>query len=169
MCTFKHCWLGFLFTSLIAIIPQAFAFSDIDDNSATIDTFIGQGKWTVVEVWASDCRMCQLSIQHIVNFKTTHPAVDILGISVDGKEGKANAKAFIDEQHLTFPNLLSQKDEIDQYLFSTAGKNFIGTPTFLFYNPQGQLLTVQAKALTEKELGAFIDSQGEQQEIAEPC
>jgi len=165
----KHQWLSTLCMCLIPLMTSAYAMTDMDDNPADIQTLVGKGKWTVVEVWASDCRMCQLSIQHIVNFKTAHPEVDIVGISVDGSQGKADAQTFIGEQHLTFPNLLSDKTEMDQYLFATAEKNFIGTPTFLFYDPEGKLLTVQAKALTEKELGGFIDSQGSPAEIAEPC
>ena len=165
----KHLWTSTVFVSLTLLITPVSAMEDMNNNPTNIETLGGKGKWTVVEVWASDCRMCQLSAQHIVKFKDAHPEVTIIGISVEGKQGKANAQKFIDEQRLTFPNLLSEKTEIDQYLFSTAEKNFIGTPTFLFYDPQGTLVTVQPKALTEKELGRFIDSQSPQPEIAEPC
>lgn len=166
----KHVQRG-LYALLLAVglTASAHAITDMDDNPVKLEALVGKGKWTIVEVWASDCRMCQLSIQHIVNFKTTHPDVAIIGISVDGSAGKANAQAFIDEQGLTFSNLLSQKDEIDQYLLDNAEKGFIGTPTFLFYDPDGKLLTVQARALTEKELGTFIDSHDTAPEIDEPC
>jgi peroxiredoxin len=147
----------------------ATAMQDMDGKPIDIAASVGKGKWSVVEIWASDCRICQLSSQHIVNFKEAHPDVAIIGVSVNGAAGKADAQTFIDEQRLTFPNLLSDKTEIDQYLFNTTEKNFIGTPTFLFYDPQGKLVTMQAKALTEKELSGFMDSQGSQQEITEPC
>lgn len=165
----KCLWLGAMCACLMSVMTPASAVTDMDDNPIMINTLVGKGKWTVVEIWASDCRMCQLSIQHIVNFKLAHPNVDIVGISVDGQANKANAQTFIEEQRLSFPNLLSHKNEIDQYLFDTAGKSFIGTPTFLFYDPKGKLLTVQSRALTEIELGKFIDSQQPQPEIAEPC
>ncbi len=163
-------WINLLI--IIYLMPfatSASAITDMNNNPINIETLVGKGHWAIVEVWASDCRMCQLSIQHIVNFKATHPEVDIIGVSVDGKEGKAHAQGFIHEQKLTFPNFLSNKEEIDKYLFTTIEKNFIGTPTFIFYDPQGKLLTVQPKALTEKELSGFIDSQGSQEIRPEPC
>lgn len=167
MQTIKQVWASLL---LLAFTTSAPAITDMDNNPSNIGTFVGKGKWAVAEIWASDCRMCQLSIQHIVSFKASHPEVDIIGISVDGEAGRGNAQTFIDEHQLSFPNLLSHKDEIDQYLFSSMAKNFIGTPTFLFYDPQGKLVTVQARALTDKELGKFIDSQdAPPQDIADPC
>ncbi|OQX13166.1 MAG: alkyl hydroperoxide reductase [Thiothrix lacustris] len=165
----NYSWINGVCLALMLFTAPTSAMQDMDGNSVDLTTSVGKGKWSVVEIWASDCRICQLSIQHIVNFKATHPDVNIIGVSVDGAAGKADAQTFIDEQHLTFPNLLSDKQEIDHYLFTTAEKNFIGTPTFLFYDPQGKLLTVQAKALTEKELSGFMDSQGTQVDIAEPC
>jgi hypothetical protein len=33
-----------------------------------------------------------------------HPDVAIIGVSVDGAAGKADAQTFIDEQRLIFPN-----------------------------------------------------------------
>lgn len=160
-------WFGMMFMGLATLATPASALTDMDGKPVNIKSLTGKGKWSVAEVWASDCRMCQLSIQHIVNFKAKHPDVGIFGISMDGISGKANAQRFIDDQELRFPNLLSDKEEMNQYLFDTAGKGFVGTPTFLFYNPDGKLVTVQARALTEKELSRFIDSREPQKEEAE--
>lgn len=145
---------GALFTT------PATALSGMDDKPASLEELVGKGKWTVVEVWASDCRACRGSIHETVDFEMSNPDVDVIGISLDGAEGKANAEKFIDEQGLTFPNLLSNPSEIDKYLFSTAKESFIGTPTFMVYNPLGKLLTVQPGAVTAEELSAFISKQG---------
>ena len=144
---------GALFT------PSASALSDMDDKPTTFDSLVGKGKWTLMEVWASDCRMCRASIHHTVDFEISNPDVAVVGVSLDGTEGKANAAKFIDEQGLTFPNVLSNPSEIDKYLYTTAKESFIGTPTFMVYNPQGKLLAVQAGAATAEELSAFINKQ----------
>lgn len=147
---------------LALFTPPASALTDMHGKTASLETLVGQGKWTVVEVWASDCRACRGSIHHTVDFETANPDVDVIGISLDGADGKANAEKFIDEFGLDFPNLLSNASEIDQYLYSTAKESFIGTPTFMLYNPQGKLLAVQPGVVTEEELGAFIHKQDAQ-------
>lgn len=158
----KKMWQGVIFVCLVFLMMPAHALTDMDDNPADLKTLVGNGKWSIVEIWVSDCRICQLTAQNMASFKDAHPDVNIIGISLDGKEGKNAAQNFIEEHQLEFPNLLSHKKEIDQYLFDVAGQGFIGTPTFLFYNPQGKLSAVQARALTDKELGKFIENKGDE-------
>ncbi|OQX01081.1 MAG: alkyl hydroperoxide reductase [Thiothrix lacustris] len=137
----------------------ASALSDMNDKPTTFDSLVSKGKWTVMEVWASDCPMCRASIHHTIDFQVSNPDVTVVGVSLDGAEGKADAEKFIDEYGLTFPNVLSNPSEIDQYLYTTAKESFIGTPTFVVYNPEGKLLAVQPGAVTEEELSAFIKKQ----------
>ncbi|WML91348.1 TlpA disulfide reductase family protein [Thiothrix lacustris] len=155
-----------LFIQGVLLTAPANALSDMQDTPITFDNLVGKGKWTVMEVWASDCRMCRASIHHTVDFEMSNPDVDVIGISLDGKEGKANAKKFIDEQGLTFNNLISDPSEIDKYLYSTAKESFIGTPTFMVYNPEGKLLAVQPGAITAEELSDFIKKQDTQNKPA---
>ncbi|WGZ96077.1 MAG: hypothetical protein QJT81_08935 [Candidatus Thiothrix putei] len=54
---------------------------------------------------------------------------------------------------------MSNPSEVDKYLYTTAKESFIGTPTFMVYNPQGELLAVQPGAVTAEELSSFIEKQ----------
>lgn len=148
-----------LFTCLTLFTGHAAALTDMEDKPASIEALVGKGKWTVMEVWASDCRACRGSIHETVNFEAANPDVDVVGISLDGADGKANAEKFIEEFGLDFTNLLSDPSEFDKYLYNTAKESFIGTPTFMVYNPEGKLLAVQPGALTEEVLSAFINKQ----------
>lgn len=148
-----------LLAGLTLLTPPVSALTGMDDKPASLETLVGKGKWTVVEVWASDCRACRGSIHETINFEAANPDVDVVGISLDGSGGKANAEKFIDEFGLDFTNLLSDPSEFDKYLYSTAKESFIGTPTFMVYNPAGKLLAVQAGAITEEALSAFIKRQ----------
>ncbi|MGB3916032.1 TlpA family protein disulfide reductase [Thiothrix litoralis] len=161
MLPIKHALIIALFAHGLLLTAPANALSDMEDKPATFDSLVGKGKWTVMEVWASDCRMCRATIHHTVDFETSNPDVDVIGVSLDGKAGKANAEKFIDEQGLTFTNLLSDPSEVDKYLYSTAKESFIGTPTFMVYNPQGKLLAVQPGAVTAEELSDFIKKQSQ--------
>lgn len=157
--------IAFLFSSMLFALP-AKALTDMDEKPVTIDGLIGKGKWSVFEIWASDCRMCRASIYETVNFETANPDVDVYGISLDGVTGKTNAERFIDEYGLTFPNLLSTPSEIDTYLYSTAKESFIGTPTFMVFDPQGKLRVVQPGTVSEEALSNFIKQQDAQEKPA---
>lgn len=141
----------------------ASALSNIDGTAASFDTLAVKDKWTVVEVWASDCRACRASIHEVIDFEASNPSAAVVGISLDGEtaSGKANAQKFIDEFGLTFNNLLSNPSEFDKYLYGTHKQSFIGTPTFLIYDPQGTLRAVQAGAVSAEALTDFIKKQAE--------
>ena len=64
---------GALFTT------SANALSDMENKPVTFDSLVGKGKWTVMELWASDCRMCRATIQHTVDFEASNPDVDVIG------------------------------------------------------------------------------------------
>ena len=73
---------------------------DFQGRSRTLSEFTGQGKWTIVMFWASDCRVCNAEAQEYVLFHDRHHDKDaaILGISLDGRAGKAGALDFIERQ-----------------------------------------------------------------------
>ncbi|MFN3786360.1 MAG: TlpA family protein disulfide reductase, partial [Thiothrix sp.] len=133
-----------LLAYLTLFTHTALALSGLDGTATSFDSVAVKGKWTVVEAWASDCRVCRASIHETIDFAAGNPDVAVIGISLDGAtaSGKANAQKFIDEFGLTFNNLLSNPTEFSDYLSSTHKRNFIGTPTFMLYDPQGTLHAV---------------------------
>lgn len=147
-----------LLAHMTLFTPAAFALSSLDGTAASFDQLAVKDKWTVVEVWASDCRACRASIHEIIDFEASNPDVAVRGISLDGEtaEGKAKAQKFIDEFGLTFDNLVSNPSEFDKYLYGTHKQSFIGTPTFMIYDPQGKLRAVQAGAVAAQALADFI-------------
>lgn len=155
----KQALIMALLAHLTLFTAPASALSGMDGKPASFDTLASKGKWTVVEAWASDCRACRSSIHETVDFEAGNPDVAVVGISLDGDSGKANAEKFIDEFGLSFTNLLSNPSELDQYLYSTAKESFIGTPTFMVYDPEGKLRAVQPGIVTAEELAAFISKQ----------
>lgn len=159
MSPIKQALIIALFAHGALFSTTASALSELDGKTVTFEELVGKGKWTVMKVWASDCRACRASAHHTVDFEATNPEVDVIGISLDDTSGKADAEKFIDEQGFTFTNLLSNPSEVDKYLYTTAKESFIGTPTFMVYNPQGKLLAVQPGVVTAEALSAFIQKQ----------
>lgn len=156
---FKRFMIMALFAQMMILALPAKALTDMEEKPTSIAEVTGQGKWTVIELWASDCHMCRASIHHTVAFAQANPDIAVYGIALDDIAGKQAAQDFIDEHNVSFPTLLSNPSEIDKYLYTTAQESFIGTPTFMVFNPQGQLQALQPGVVTEEELTAYIRSQ----------
>jgi len=122
---------------------------DLDGQAHSIDDYTGHGKWLVVMIWASDCSVCNADAHHYVDFYNAHHDKDIsvLGVSMDGWAGRAAAKDFIRRHHVTFPNLVGEPTAVAQLFQNLTGQSWVGTPSFLIYDPSGTLRVQQAGAV----------------------
>jgi len=134
------------------------AFKDFDGKAHQLTDYIGKGKWTVVMFWASDCRVCNAEIGQYIQFHQDHKDKDasILGVSLDGQSGIAAAQDFIKRHAVPFPNLLGEPEDIANLYQDLTSNSWVGTPSFLVYNPQGKLLAAQAGAVPPELIEKFI-------------
>jgi hypothetical protein len=58
---------------------------------------------------------------------------------------------------LTFPNLIGESDRVALQYTSISGDSRFGTPSFLLYNPQGDLKAAQLGAVSVDKLEAYIE------------
>jgi len=149
---------GFLLGSLVLALPAA-AITDMNGQPVNLDNLTGQGKWTVFKIWASDCHVCNHTAHHMNDFDMSADNADIYGISLDGQGGKHNAQRFINKHSVAVPTLLADVMEVDDLIYEEAKQSFIGTPTYMVYDPQGELKAVQAGAITSDQLIGFINKQ----------
>jgi peroxiredoxin len=127
---------------------------DMHGRDRNVKEFIGQGKWTVVAVWASSCTICQQEIQQMSFFHQAHKNKDaiVLGISIDGQAGKQQAAGFIKEHRLDFTNLLAELPQMQQF----GGGPLMGTPTFYLYSPKGRLRAHQVGPVSREQIEQFM-------------
>ena len=138
-----------IFISLFILLTTqaAMAFTDIDGKPTTIESFIDKNKWTVVEVWSSDCPVCRKHMPSMVKFDGKLKNTQILGITLDGideEEGYDNAEEFIMQYGMKFPNLVTNAIEMNVWMQQNTPEGLIGTPTFMIFAPKGQLVAMQA-------------------------
>lgn len=160
---FSNPWKHALFGLLLAVTLPAFSddtiLQDFAGNDAMLEDYTGKGKWLAVMYWASDCHVCNVEAHNYADFHNRHHEkdVEVLGISLDGAAGKKNAEQFIKRHKLTFPNLIGESDLVTlQYTFTT-GDNRFGTPSFLLYNPEGELVAAQLGAVPVNTIESFIE------------
>ncbi|MEW6330677.1 MAG: TlpA disulfide reductase family protein [Pseudomonadota bacterium] len=120
---------------------------DVEGRERNVNEFVGQGKWTIVAVWSSDCPICRRDIHHMTFFHDEHRKKNatVLGFSIDGYHNRAKAKGFIEDQSLNFPNLVGEPEDASRL----SGAMFIGTPTYYFFSPEGRFMTQRIGPVTQ--------------------
>jgi len=140
--------------------------TDFNGKPLKLGELVGGGKWTVVAVWASDCPICRAELPQMDFFHSAHKGKDarVVGLSIDGYSGKRAAVKFIDDVGLEFPNYFV--DVMD--LFQIGAGQFIGTPTFYIFSPDGKPVGHQTGPLTQEQAEAFIARKSKATKRADP-
>jgi peroxiredoxin len=133
-------------------------FSDFDGKPQQLEDHIGGGKWLVVMIWASDCQICNAEAATYARFHESQreKGVGVLGVSMDGQDNKAAALAFIERHDLPFPNLIGEPGMVSLYYAALTRESLRGTPTFLIFDPDGELAAAQAGAVSPDAINRFI-------------
>jgi len=138
-----------------------------DGKKYNLNKFIGHGKWTVLNIWGTDCPPCQEEIPELVNFHDNHQDKDaiVLGVAIDfpsyGYADKEEVIQFMDDHLMDFTVLLSD-DSVTQKI--DAG-SLQGLPTTLVYKPDGELAGMQVGTVTAKILETFIAKHSKQKKM----
>lgn len=146
-------------TGLASAAGPDLVLSDLNGKPVPVSRYIGQGKWTLVMLWAHNCPVCNREVDDISFFYDAHKKkdVNVLGVSVDGPSQLAKAQAFVDDHLVDFPNLVIEpaSQAIDKF----GGGPFVGTPTFYVYSPEGELVAKNVGAISVKALNEFLENQ----------
>jgi len=151
--------------AILLFTPVTFAaidgLQDFKGNTQNLDNFKGKGKWTIVMMWASDCHICNEEAHQYVAFHKKHQNKDaaVLGISLDGENKKDDARGFIKEHAINFPNLIGEPIYVAELYRDLTGDSFLGTPTFLIFSPDGNLRAQQVGAVPTDLIEQFMVSE----------
>ena len=159
-------WLFTLSTLLIPMTSQAAGtdpykykgFTSMDGKKHSFNDFRGKGKWLVVMVWRKDCHVCNQEVHQYMAFHKKHKdtLATVIGISVDGPEGKAKAQSFIKRHKVNFPTMLISSQMFGSLYHAMSGKQFRGTPTIMIYARDGSHKGQQAGAVPSSIIEKFI-------------
>jgi len=134
-------------------------FSSLDGKPEKMESHTGNGRWLVVMIWASDCHICNTEAKTYDQFyRSRHDtSVSVLGISIDGEEKNAAARQFVNRHKLSFPNLIGEPGMVGLYFSALTKESLRGTPTFMVFDPNGDLAAVQAGAVPPESIDRFIE------------
>ncbi len=162
-------WINFTFFALLLLSNTSVAFTTLDSKQVHLGNYIGKGKWTVIEVWESNCAACRSHMPEMVKFDGTLDNVQLIGVSLDTQEGIEKAEAFIEEYSIKFPTIISNLVEMNIWMQKAVGQGLLGTPTFLIFNPEGQIAAAQPGIVKVKAIESYVSSKTESSEEESDC
>lgn len=136
----------------------AVEFSEFDGSNGALDAYTGKGKWVVLKIWAHDCSVCNQEAHEYVAFHGKHKDKDavMLGLSMDGKKNYKKAQQFMRRHKISYTTLLGEPEMVASYYQNKTGSPWIGTPTFMVFNPSGKLVAETAGAVPTALIEQFI-------------
>ncbi len=131
-----------------------------DGSDAPIHPNIGDGKWTLVMLWATTCHICEIDKPLMSELHEKHKGgnIEVFGISIEGQEKMPAVQKYLAERDVKFPNSVGEFLTVGSSMLNIAEESLRGTPTYLLFSPEGDIKAVQAGHLTPEVVENFVES-----------
>ncbi|MEJ2114839.1 MAG: TlpA disulfide reductase family protein [Gammaproteobacteria bacterium] len=132
----------------------------LDGKFTTLSQHFEKDKWTLVMLWTTNCGICQREYPIMSEFHNKHKDIDakVLGVSLDGYSKLDAITQHISEMPMTFDNLIGEITVVAFNYKSATEEALRGTPTFLMFNPAGQLVGHNPGPVKPEALEKFISN-----------
>ena len=130
----------------------------LEGKFATLSQHFEEGKWTLVMLWTSDCGICKREYPIMSEFHDKHKDTDakVIGVSLDGYSQLEQIMRHINEMPITFDNLVGELMVVSFNYEASTEEPLRGTPTYMMFNPQGQLVGHNQGPVKIESLEKFI-------------
>lgn len=132
-------------------VPAALAFELVDTKGQPHRLKDYEGRWVVVNFWATWCVPCIQEIPEIAEFHREHRRVVVIGIATDA-DNVAKVKRFAAKVGHDYPLVLSTPKVAKQLGEPKA------LPTTRVYDPTGKVVYDRVGRVTRKSLEALTGS-----------
>lgn len=129
----RYAWMLAILAALLAFAQQAAAFDVVDTLGHRHRLADYQGRFVVVNFWATWCAPCVAEIPEIAAFSRAHPEVVVLGVAID-VDDPAMVKQFAAKVGIDYPLVLSD-EKVERELGSPSV-----LPTTRIYDPRGKVV-----------------------------
>ena len=129
--------------------PVDYSLPDLHGKNHSLADY--QGKWVIVNYWATWCTPCQEEIPDLVEFHDRHKDDDAVVIGINFEDiGEEQLTAFVDSFLISYPILRSEP------LAVTPLGAISGLPTTYIIAPDGSPVARQVGPVTGKQLEDYI-------------
>jgi len=117
---------------------------DVDGKPVTSEADVGKGKWQVVMLWATNCHVCAEMKPLLSEFHDKHKDsnAEVYGIALDGAANVKRVQQYMTDHKVTFPTYIGELGLIAINFEINAEVRLSGTPTYMLFNPDGELAAI---------------------------
>jgi len=132
---------------------QSLTYQDVLLNEQVND-----GKFTLVMIWSTDCVPCEQQKPMIQAFHDDYSATqaNVIGIANDGMEMLDRISELLDKHTPNYPNFVASPKTFYSDFEIATGKKFRATPTYIMYDPDGNVAGVAAGPITRELLDKVV-------------
>ncbi len=114
----------------------------LNGKFTTLSQHFEENKWTLVMLWTTNCGICVREYPIMSEFHDKHKDIDakVLGVSLDGYSQLDKITRHISEMPMSFDNLIGELTVVAFNYEASTEEPLQGTPTYMMFNPQGQLV-----------------------------
>lgn len=159
MKVFRCCTLLWLGLFGFSVNSTAFEVVDTRGKADRFEEVVVSSGWTLVMLWAHDCIPCERQKPMIERFHkdTWKRGVTVLGLSTDPKSLRDKSVKVYESGVTSFTNYYYEGQDFSVPYGELTGGPFLGTPTYLLFNPDGNLEGAHTGVVTR----AMLDAQFE--------
>lgn len=134
----------------MSVSANDFQFKDMQGKVQRLADY--QGKWVLVNFWATWCPPCLEEIPDLVDMYNARKATDFVVIGVSMSSSRESVLAFAKQMEITYPLVMG-----DDKLAAQIGR-IDALPTSYLYDPTGKLVSYQTGMLTRDVLENYINA-----------
>jgi cytochrome c biogenesis protein CcmG/thiol:disulfide interchange protein DsbE len=129
-----------------------FRLRTIDGGEASLTDL--RGRYVLLNFWASWCGPCRGETPLLQAYTEDHPD-GLVVVGVNQQESRGDAKAFVEEFGVTYPQLLDSSGQV-----SSAYRVSRGLPISFLIDPEGVILRVHIGQVAEEQLDELAAEAG---------
>ena len=134
------------------------AVTTLEGKPSTLAEQITPGHYTVVMMWTTYCNVCRKQYPIVSAFHDAHTGktAEVLGLSLDGPEELTAVQAYVAKKPFSYPTVVADSAAMGKMFEAATGEPFTGTPTYLVFNPQRQLVAFKSGDLAPGTLDGYV-------------
>ena len=113
---------------------------------------VGRGQVVVADFWASWCGPCRAQQVHLDALAQRYTPRGVAFVGVDVRDDAANARAYLEQQHVPYPSLADADGSL------AAAYAVLAPPTTVVVDRSGRVAHTYFGGVTESELGPVLDA-----------
>ena len=125
----------------------AFTFTDINGKTQSLAGY--QGKWVLLNLWATWCQPCLLEMPELEALSKARKELVVLGLAVDGQDAR-RLRLFADKLKVSYPIIAG-----NEALAQPFGAK--GYPTSILYDAAGKQVLFKEGPITRQEIEKLLN------------